>query len=127
MANKKKKLKGIGGWLIIVTIGLLLGIVGYGFLTVTYAIEISSSIDVLLVLLMGAFTGITFYTLRLEFKESKHFPKWFIFYLWLGVFMGIIISLEDIDYVSIFSSVIFAVIWTRYIKVSKRVKNTFVK
>tara|TARA_Y100000034_G_C6877323_1_gene401451 strand:- start:146 stop:523 length:378 start_codon:yes stop_codon:yes gene_type:complete len=123
----KEELKGIGGWLIIPTIGLLLSILAYGIFTILDAFEISSSMDFLLVLLMGAFTGIIFYTLRLEFKESKRFPKWYIFYLWLGILMGIIISLEDIDYISISSSVFFAVIWTWYIKVSKRVKNTFVE
>ncbi|MAG79073.1 hypothetical protein CMI40_01720 [Candidatus Pacearchaeota archaeon] len=123
----KEELKGIGGWLILPTIGLLLGILLYSFLTILYAIDISSSFDVLLVLLLGVSTGITFYTLRLEFKESKRFPRWYIFYLWFGLFVAIMISFGDVDYTSISSSIIFAVIWTWYIKVSKRVKNTFVK
>ena len=123
----KEKLKGIGGWLIIPTIGLFLVVGIYSFLTIIYGISISSSTDLILFLLFIVVAGISLYTLILEFKKSKLFPKLFIIYLWLGVFAIIIMSLIDGEYTGVFSSIIFAFIWTWYANVSKRIKNTFVK
>ncbi|MAH03572.1 hypothetical protein CMI39_02180 [Candidatus Pacearchaeota archaeon] len=125
----KEELKGIGGWLIIPTIGLFLTIGMYAFITIINVISAWKTLDitVLWALLYGAFTVISFYTLRLEFKKSIRFPKWFIFYLWFGVFVVIIMSFIDRNYTNIFSSFIFAAIWTWYTNVSKRVKNTFVE
>jgi len=127
ISNRKKRLEGIGGWLIIPTISLFLTACIFVVLTIIIGISISSNIDLLLFLLSIAVTGISIYTLILEFKKSKYFPRWFIIFLWFGVFAVIIMSLTNGDYAGIFSSIIGAGLWTWYTNVSKRIKNTFVK
>lgn len=123
--DKEEKLEGIGGWLILPTIGLFLVAGLFSFLAIGYGLIIETSIDLLLFLIFILMAGISIYTLILEFRKSKSFPTWFIFYLWFSVFVVIMLSITDGDYSEVLGIIIFSIIWTWYTNVSIRVKNTF--
>jgi len=125
----KKNPKGIGGWLILPTIGLFLSIIIYLILAV---IEIAvvflgagTGWDIIYLLTSAGMFGLVVYTLVLEFKKKKEFPKWAIILTALGVVVTIIFSIEDSDYTGLVQSIVFAAIWIGYFLQSKRVKNTF--
>ena len=129
---KKEKLEGIGGWLILPTVGLFLsaGLWLFIFVMTGLLLLLSEEFRIyeLTFLLMSpimAFFAI--YSLILEFKKKKQFIKWVIATLWAGVISTIILSILDGDYLDVFLTIISVIIWTQYFNVSIRVKNTFVK
>lgn len=127
----KSKVEGLGGWLILITIGLFLGagiwlfsFILWGFLLFSGE---SSPYGLSIFLLSAVLAYLLIYSLVLEFKKKKEFPKWAIIALWAGVIAAIFLSILDGDYSTLFGAIVGAIIWTWYFKVSKRVKNTFIK
>jgi hypothetical protein len=126
----KKKIEGIGGWLILPTIGLffsglvwVLSFFIWGFLVIK-----EFSLYNLTFFLISIILGfLTIYTLILEFKKKKEFPQWVIITLVAGVVATLILSVFDGQYSDLISSIAGAAIWIWYFSVSVRVKNTFVK
>lgn len=132
-----KKPNGIGGWLILPTIGLFLsailnvfGIIAglylwgsgtwiYTGLSEYYFIFIAVSAAILEVLVI--------YALVLEFKKKKLFPKVAIATMWTGVLFSFILAGMDGDPSGLIREIIPSAVWTLYFIVSERVKNTFVK
>ncbi len=114
-AEKPKKIRGLGGWMIFPIFNLFL----YGLSCIFLLLEfpITSVIGLIL----------SIFGLVLVFQKSKNFPKFFISYLWVVLGLTFIESLVDGDSTYIFGMLIFAGVWTRYMLKSKRVKNTFVK
>jgi len=127
---KKEKLEGIGGWLILPTIGLFLAVglwlFNFVILGLSLSSEESGTYELITFLISMIMAFLAVYLLVLEFKKKKHFPEWAIAYLWAGVLVTILLSVLDGDYSDVFLTVIGAIIWTSYFNVSKRVKNTFV-
>ena len=131
MADKNKKIEGIGGWLILPTIGLFLGagiwLFNFFILGLLLFSEESGLYELIIVLTSAIMAFLAIYSLVLEFKKKKEFPKWAIATLWAGVVVTILLSVLDGDYSDVFGTIIGSVIWTWYFNVSVRVKNTFVK
>jgi len=127
----KKKVKGIGGWLILPTIGLFIGAFVwliafflYGYISL---FEGFSKIDLAYFLSATIMSFLTIYSLILEFKHKKEFPMWAIYTMWAGVFVTIFLSILDGDYSDLFATLAGTILWSWYFSVSIRVKNTFVK
>jgi hypothetical protein len=138
-----EKLVGIGGWLILPAIGLVLGPIigivgliaamgmysdvasaGYGGI---YALE--------LIVLIGLL-GFMFYTATLFFKKKNKTPRTYIKFLIISlVSSGAMLLIELAAGAEVFAvetgkqlvrEIISAAIWIPYFRVSKRVKATFV-
>lgn len=128
--DKKRNIKGIGGWLIIPTIGLFLGAFVWVALFLLYSIIILLgesdllAISYFLVSLIMSF--LTIYSLVLEFGRKKEFPKWITITYISGFLATIILSLVDGDFSDVYGSTLGTIIWVWYFYVSVRVKNTFV-
>ena len=130
MPNKNKKIEGIGGWLILPTIGLFLAafiwvisIFLWAFLTFIEFTLYNSTFFIISVIL----SFLTIYTLILEFKKKKEFVKWVFITLVSGIIATLILSIFDGNYFDLITSIISAGLWIWYFSVSVRVKNTFVK
>ena len=129
---KKKKLKGIGGWLVLPTIGLVLGVLLYLLAFLIFVLLLMMEGPTPLAI-FGTFIGILFtilssYLLYIEFKERKEFPMYFIGYMWLSIVTLVIFSfLTETNPAEFVANFIVAIIWTVYFQKSVRVKNTFVK
>ena len=133
MAKKKSKQegpKGIGGWLILPTIGLFIGgtIWALCFLIYGFLLCVGGGFEEAVIFLVSVLmTILIIYSIVLEFKKRKTFPKWAIITLWVSVVATFIFSLLDGDYSNLFGATLAAIIWTWYFRASIRVKNTFVK
>jgi len=112
-----KKLKGIGGWLLLPTIGLFLNILISIFWFWIY------SYDDLMQYIIGFSMMFSIITLYLEFNYKKSFKIFAIISLWITTFVSLLISITLDE--GFGSGALGAIIWTVYFIKSKRVKNTF--
>ena len=126
-----KKPQGIGGWLILPTIGFVLGMILWTlamflaiFLVATNQYE---PVDIVTIILTPFFIPFLAYSIYLELKKKKEFKKWAIITLWVSVLFVTILSTFDGAYIDIAKELVASSIWTWYFLVSKRVKNTFTK
>jgi hypothetical protein len=122
-----EKIKGIGGWLILPTLGFFLAGIIYLYELLTYLPYLADGASLIIFLLIAGGLFFVVYSLILEFQYKREFPKWAIFTLWYGFVEIIIISFITLDYTGVFGVLLGAVIWTAYFQKSKRVKNTFIK
>ena len=135
----KRKVQGIGGWLIFPTIGLIVSILGFLGLSLLSALEIfSGEGNKVLYIVLLCYLTISFfatYSLVLEFKKKKTFPKLAISTMWIAIPLLLIATFvegyegpEEIGYEigQMVKIIISNIIWTEYFLKSKRVKNTFV-
>ncbi len=133
MTDKKQKKvpKGIGGWLILPTIGFFIGILIYLFLATASALVIilgeSDSWTIIYLIFSVINLPLFGYVIYLEFSKKKQFPTWAIILMWFGVVASIVFSIKEDTYGMIVSDFFMALVWTGYFTVSERVKNTFVK
>jgi hypothetical protein len=128
---------GIGGWLILPIIGLAI-VLAFGVLQVAILATRPSAIGDLFaspafdlygrVVILG---GLALYTVMplvpavLLLMKSRHFPWTYI--AWMLLFAGTVVLRAAID--GIFTSivpVVWTILWTPYLLMSTRVKNTFV-
>ena len=127
---EKEKLKGIGGWLIIPTISLVLTGLIYGGLTIIFALILlidGTLLDLVFVLILGGFSYLAIYTFILELKHRKSFVNYMKVWLWGSVVIVLFLSFIDGDYSDIVGAIVFATVWTWYLEESKRIRNTFIK
>lgn len=138
-----KKLTGIGGWLYLTALFLILCILSIA-LTI-----VSSVLNGLLfdqkpyrtIVFMEAAGGlflllITIYTTFLFFRKKRRFPNYFTFLLWgLAIFSitDIWAAVRYLDFTydasaawQLVKNALFLAIWIPYFRMSKRVKLTFV-
>lgn len=121
-----KKLKGLGGWLILPILVLFynLYVLVDDISSTILRVDVSVLwwvllIDVVLIIL-------TILLLLLIFEKRKVVPSFYIWYIWLILATNIAIFVMYGE-ASVFSfNLIGAVIWTAYFNTSIRVKNTFV-
>lgn len=124
--EKKDKLKGIKGWLILPVIHMFYYIVVYLYDLSEYPWGLDGNILWELVLIDVIGIALVIVTLTLAFKEKRPAKNFFIvsyiFVIVVNIFTFMITSDE-----SLLSGSFGAIIWIWYFSVSKRVKNTFVK
>jgi len=137
----QKELKGIGGWLIGIAIGLPLMIIMtlFGDYWVFTAIipmmeeEVASILNILLMTDMvfvcyGGYLAFLFFNKDYRFPEQiKIFYIVSIAYEVFGLYMISGYGLESSDYKQLFQGIIAAAIWIPYFNQSIRVKNTFIE
>ena len=138
------KLVGIGGWLILPAIGLVLGsIIGVVALIAAFALfpDVSragyAGIYTFELVVQVWLLGYLLYVATLFFRKKKNAPSAIIKYLFVS--LGALVVLFVIEIGSgaeefametgkqLFRNVIAAAIWIPYFRESKRVKATFVK
>jgi hypothetical protein len=141
---------GIGGWLIVVLIGLIITTVRLSYFSLTEILPLFSTIDslgdpTLTVLLTIEFIANIFFStaalilIILMFVKHRLFPKLMIgFYVINLVFIitdlllassSEIIQQNGVDpssYKELIRTIVGAFVWIPYFLVSKRVKNTFI-
>jgi len=130
MDKKGEELKGIDGWLLLPTINFfilaglwLFNLIVWGLVWFTNKEENNA---LAIFLISGVLAFLTIYSLVLEFKHKKQFTRFIIITMWATVVAEMFLMTLTEEF-SGASSLGFAIIWTWYFNVSKRVKNTFVK
>lgn len=157
-STKEKNLKGLGGWLILVLLGLLYTLYIYSSAVISSSKMFTDGTVEQLSYIQGYAGALGFevvmqfifalaamFLIFLFFKKSKRFPKFFIIFLFANIIFITIDTVmmsslsfpaeikdamqEIIDegYGQLVKSIIGSVIWTWYMKVSKRVKLTFIE
>lgn len=151
--SKGKVDAGLGGWLALVGLGLIINPFFYGYQTLSYFPLFNQTYDIpgyltLLqfeFLIMFASFALSVYLLILYFKKKIKFPKYYILFLigsaiWVVIDHIFLASLSPqtaqeqkaiSDALSqnsgtIGRSILAAIIWVSYMKKSKRVKATFI-
>ena len=137
----QKELKGIGGWLIVIAIGLPYTIIGtlfgdyYVFTTLMPMMD-EEMVSILTVLLMTDMIFVCYagYLAFLFFNKDYRFPEqikiFYIVSIVYEIFALYMISgygLESSDYRQIIAALIRGAIWIPYFNKSIRVKNTFIE
>ena len=134
--EKKDKLQGIGGWLLLFTI--IIALTGLLYLREFFLfIDSNLNLSLRLSLICVVMVSVVIYTLILELKHKKEFPKWAIRIFWmrflaaLYIELAIMVDVGSITPSEVWFSVLFSAIFTivsiLYFKKSQRVKNTFIK
>ncbi len=120
------ELRGIGGWLIVVAIGLCLTGLSYLKQAILLTGNPEMVLDALVSWLYFGYIAIVLYHL---FTKSRHFRELFI----AGLIANLVLALEFVIHVGITPeslkfvsrAAIYALIWIPYTKLSQRVQNTF--
>ena len=126
--------KGLGGWLILFQIGLIVSSIQIVFLLLSVISEFTSDIaDILNLIYVLIFGTLITISLIKFYKKKNNCPKFLIILLWVGFAFNLFFAIyngslnEEIVYsFDLIISLIVNIIWTLYLKKSKRVKNTFV-
>ncbi len=126
----------IGGWLIVVLIGLVAGVVLavkvlYDFLSefiTNYEIISITPLFIVLLLFFITYLGLNLVVLYNFLRKRARTPLLVYISLWFGFLMGIVFSALTDDFVAkdLVKSLITAIIWTLYFYKSVRVKETFI-
>ena len=151
--------KGLGGWLIVVAIGLVVSCIRipveswqiFGSILSDGSWEVLTTPGteyyhplwgpfLIFEMLGNALTVLMgMVALYLFFTKSKRFPKWYIWYLSINVGFLLLDSMlgnlipavrdaaDSGAMKELFRSIVSAAIWIPYMKISKRVRNTFVQ
>ena len=141
MSTVKKELKGIGGWLIIIAIGLPINILftligDYYVFTTLIPMMDSEEVSLFTLLLMTdmilvsyiSYVGYLFY--NKDFRLPQQIKIMYIVNVLYTLIVLYLISdygLESSDFNDLFGTIFAAAIWIPYFNKSVRVKNTFVE
>lgn len=144
------KPEGIGGWLVLLSIGVVLNpvIILIALVTNHLPLVMDGTLSILLKEDMRLFIFIVFEILGniaflffsigiiiLFFRKNRILPKLLIAYFWTNlafviadtVIVGISLGEKELVPPELVRAIISSTIWTFYLLMSKRVKNTFVK
>ena len=130
---EKKKPEGIGGWLLIPTFAFIVASIVFIYLSIWFLIDLSigygyDEITYFVFCILAFLSCFYVYTLILEFKKKKSFPKLAITLLWVSYILISLIELAvDGLATNYVSGAIAPALWTWYFVKSERVKNTFVR
>ncbi len=131
MVKKKeensKKLKGLGGWMIIPVINLYVVLIISIVVALIYFLAIESALDFILMSTSLIMVAISYYAIKLMHNHSKKFPNFFIWWLWISFALSLVDSILLDDYSFLGGELFFNIIWTAYMNKSVRVTNTFTK
>jgi hypothetical protein len=134
--------RGIGGWLILVMLGLViapffaLGALGQGFTFLANDMTSGVRIFVISIIIFNLSMMIAWIVAAIRFfKRKRSFPKFFIMVLMID-FLGVLIftfieagvfdsPLTWENYKELIRPLVSLLIWAPYIARSKRVRNTF--
>lgn len=122
------RLSGIGGWLIVMLIGILLDIIS-SLDTIIAAAPICyfSSYALILMLLSIPFLIFYIFILIAMIKKVHFFPK--MYFITIIIFGSINLISDIFMYsfdLSTISGIVSSIIWVVYLKKSERVRNTFI-
>jgi hypothetical protein len=124
--REENKLKGLGGWLVLVQIGFWIGLI-LSFENLFYYDSSEKSW-----IFWFLFTFLLIYSLFLMYNHDRKFPFFAIITIWAPTPYLLFMIIPNLNYIleilgtDLFLSTISAIIWTWYFRVSKRVKITFV-
>lgn len=133
--EEKEELRGVGGWLLFFIITLIFSIIIliydiFSNLYLIFDFPLISTFFFIETAIIVLFAMSLIYLFK-EDKKGVEILKWA---LWLPLFnVGLMflvffllgISTGEETYIGIFSGLIYAIIWTSYLRKSKRVKNTY--
>lgn len=143
---RESSAKGIGGWLILLGLGLVLsGVLQFvnlakGINAVT-AVQARVSVGTItylygLLLVDVAIIVASLYVIYLFFTRRQHFPKWFIAVVLVNVISQIVVIAISAsvfnskplasDYTDLGRAILHGLIWVTYVLVSRRARYTFV-
>lgn len=125
--TRKKKIEGLGGWLILPIIGLFISVPAI-LLDIIFTASIykfDSLVAIFYTIDIVLFVWIIV-TLIAIFKKKKYAPNVMISFLIGNIVIQLGLSAYVMDYSSVLGPVISAAIWIPYFVLSERVKNTFV-
>jgi hypothetical protein len=149
VSKEENELVGIGGWLVIIALGRIFGPLALLVWMVNYYTSLDRNfwttypfVAYSEAALNGVALALSLWTTALFFKESKSFPKFFIYYLIasalilpIDLLIGTTTGQSIQEMISLVQpkeaaqwgrSVIGALVWIPYVRMSKRVANTFV-
>ncbi len=154
LQSNEKVNAGLGGWLSLVGLGLIIGLLWQAYGTLEYLPLLSDTYNIpgyLILLQIEFFVSIIFtlviaYLLYLYFKKNKNFPKYYVVFLISSVIYVVLDHLflaslsaptQKLQQVindalsqnssNVGRTIVTSIIWVAYIKKSKRVKATFIK
>ena len=125
MKERNSEPRGIGGWLLIPTVGFFTGIVLVSLALIS--LFLSDNPDWFLIVLYAVLLILDIIALVLEFKKKKVFILFVIGFIIYGVIFDITTSIYNSDYSLLPLRTIFNVVWILYFITSRRVRNTFTK
>lgn len=121
--DKNSKIVGFGGWLILIQIGLIIGLILYFITGISFLGDKGNNNSLIFGILFLILTSCYGYTIFLMYSKNKKFPNFAILILWLT--FGIYLLLNNGFGNETFGILVGAILWTFYFRKSKRVKNTF--
>jgi hypothetical protein len=128
-----KELFGISGWLWLYTFSLSASLLYYLMLSLFYGFKVIfriaigeekllSLVPAVSIFVMLAFT---IYTFLLELKQKREFRTFAIIHLWAGFIASVSMLVYYQSFFYTAWSFALSTMWTFYLVISRRVKNTF--
>lgn len=117
---KNKVPAGLGGWLILIQIGLWRSVLGFAA-----AIEAGAFVALNVLFLIA-----TIILLIMLYSKHKKFPLVSIIVIWANWIFGVVVGLYFATletFGALLLGLLIAIVWTAYLVKSKRVKNTFIR
>ena len=122
--------KGIWGWLLLPTLDfIILVIISLIYFILSLSVLLSGAVNyaLFIVILAGILGYLALTTLMLEFQIKKQFRFYAIITIGAAALNTIMVSALYQNVVLVGITIVCAYVWIEYFRVSKRVKNTFIK
>lgn len=135
-SSKEPKLKGIRGWLLVFYIGIVVSLLAHVLIFLGEADAFTEElitgttlfpVDWTVLVTSGITAGLIIFLLYLGHERNSAFVSVGIFLLWVSFLFTIILEFNRPSGTGVIGELLGAIVWTCYLKRSKRVKNTFTK